>query len=78
MSSDCVFGVRTWFAAVMRAVLEASGDAERKVWVVDSFEGCPVPNEEEYPVDSGDKHHTFQNLVSHDGLHVVLELFKFW
>ena len=48
----------------MRAVLEASGVQDRKVWVVDSFEGCPIPNEEEYPHDAGDKHHTFENLVS--------------
>jgi len=29
---------------LMRAVLKAQGDTERKVWVADSFEGLPVPD----------------------------------
>ncbi len=37
---------------MMRAVLEARGDASRKVWVCDSFEGLPVPDLERYPDDA--------------------------
>jgi hypothetical protein len=37
---------------LMRGVLEALGDAERSVWVADSFEGLPVPDER-YPADAG-------------------------
>ncbi len=38
---------------LMRGVLEAMGDRERSVWVADSFEGLPVPDEEQYPADAG-------------------------
>jgi hypothetical protein len=38
---------------LMRGVLEAMGDRERAVWVADSFEGLPVPDEEQYPADAG-------------------------
>jgi hypothetical protein len=37
----------------MRAVLEAHGDTERRVWVADSFEGLPPPDAESYPADAG-------------------------
>lgn len=36
----------------MRAVLEAYGDPERRVWVADSFEGLPPPDPENYPADA--------------------------
>ena len=38
---------------LMRGVLEAMGDRDRSVWVADSFEGLPVPDEELYPADTG-------------------------
>jgi O-methyltransferase len=38
---------------LMRGVLEAWGDTDRSVWVADSFEGLPVPDEEQYPADTG-------------------------
>jgi O-methyltransferase len=40
----------------MRAILKAYGDASRRVWVADSFEGLPKPNPEKYPKDAGDRH----------------------
>jgi len=45
---------------LMRGILAANGDAERKVYVVDSFEGLPPPARSE---DDGDRHHTFTELV---------------
>jgi hypothetical protein len=47
---------------LMAAVLRARGATDRKVWVVDSFEGCPPPDAEAYPQDAADRHHTFTNL----------------
>jgi hypothetical protein len=45
----------------MRAVLAAYGITDRKVFVADSFEGLPKPDERKYPADKGDTHyiHTF-------------------
>ncbi len=37
---------------LMRGVLEALGDSARRVWVADSFEGLPEPDER-YPADAG-------------------------
>jgi len=54
----------------MRAILKAYDIHDRSVWVADSFEGLPPPNEKEYPVDKGDIHHTF------DELKVTLEVVK--
>jgi O-methyltransferase len=48
---------------LMRAVLKAYGDADRTVWVADSFEGLPPPDPEKYPQDAGDIHHTFEQLA---------------
>ncbi len=47
---------------LMRAVLDAYGITDRKVWLADSFEGLPRPDEDKYPADSGDKFHTFLEL----------------
>eukprot|EP00802_Teleaulax_amphioxeia_P006405 Tamp_06409.p1 GENE.Tamp_06409~~Tamp_06409.p1 ORF type:complete len:492 (+),score=79.04 Tamp_06409:1203-2678(+) len=47
---------------LMAAVLRANNDRKRKVWVMDSFEGCPEPDAESFPQDANDKHHTFKNL----------------
>lgn len=48
---------------LMRAVLDAYGVKDRKVWLADSFEGLPTPDDEKYPADSGDKFHTFPELA---------------
>jgi O-methyltransferase len=47
----------------MRAVLNANGVTNRKVYVADSFEGLPKPNPEKFPADAGDIHHTFEFLA---------------
>jgi len=47
----------------MRAVLIAHHIGTRKVFVADSFEGLPKPDEQKYPADKGDKHHTNYYLV---------------
>jgi macrocin-O-methyltransferase TylF-like protien len=44
----------------MRAILETYGVKDRTVWVADSFEGLPPPNEEQYPADRG----LFLNLAT--------------
>lgn len=47
---------------MMRAVLHAYGIKDRSVWLADSFEGLPPPDEKNYPADTGDKFHTFDDL----------------
>lgn len=47
----------------MRGTLEAYGDASRKVYVADSFEGLPKANPVKYPADEGDRHHTYTVLA---------------
>jgi len=37
---------------LMRALLEAHGDTERRVWACDSFEGLPAPDPDRYPADA--------------------------
>ncbi|HEY0785714.1 MAG TPA: TylF/MycF family methyltransferase [Acidobacteriaceae bacterium] len=46
---------------LMRAVLKAYDDRERRVWVADSFCGLPAPHPDLAP-DAGDQHHTFAEL----------------
>lgn len=41
----------------MRGVLAAYGAADRRVFVADSFEGLPLPDEKRFPADAGDVHH---------------------
>jgi macrocin-O-methyltransferase TylF-like protien len=49
----------------MRALLKVYGVKDRTVWVADSFEGLPPPNEEKYPLDRGwDLHLAPQLAVS--------------
>ena len=38
---------------LMRATLDTLGQAERCVWLADSFKGFPVPDAENYPADAG-------------------------
>jgi hypothetical protein len=47
----------------MRGILAAYGVHNRKVLVADSFKGLPVPDEELYPADVGDPHHTYTELA---------------
>jgi len=47
----------------MRAILKAYGDTTRRVFVADSFEGLPKPDVESYPEDTGDIHHTYEQLA---------------
>lgn len=54
----------------MRAILKAYGVTDRKVWVADSFEGLPKPDETGYPQDKGD------NLYANKYLAVSLEQVK--
>lgn len=42
----------------MRALLKAYDVRDRNVWVADSFEGPPAPNETKYPLDKDDQLHT--------------------
>lgn len=46
----------------MRGFLLANGINNRRVWVADSFEGLPKPDEVSYPKDKNDIHHTFDFL----------------
>ena len=50
-------------AILMRAVLEARGDTDRRVWVADSFQGVPPPDAERYPADAGDTYWTWDQLA---------------
>jgi O-methyltransferase len=45
-----------------RAVLRAAGDASRRVFVADSFQGLPPPNPA-YPQDAGSKLHEHRELA---------------
>jgi len=38
---------------LMRGMLEAWGDPDRRVWVADSFQGLPAPDAESFPQDVG-------------------------
>jgi O-methyltransferase len=42
---------------LMRAVLAASGDETRSVWLCDSFAGVPPPDAANYTADKGDRLH---------------------
>ncbi len=47
---------------MIKAVLKANGDENRKVFVADSFAGFPPPRPEVFEADLGDIHHTFPEL----------------
>jgi O-methyltransferase len=47
----------------MKANLKAWGDTTRRVWLADSFEGLPRPNEAAYPADAGDMLHKQTGLA---------------
>lgn len=48
----------------MRALLEARGVVDRRVWVADSFEGLPPPNPEFYPADKGLNLHLVKGFIA--------------
>ena len=50
-------------AILMRAVLAARGARDRRVWVADSFRGLPPPDAQTYPLDAGDRLHTYGALA---------------
>lgn len=52
---------------LMRAILKGYSITDRVVWVADSFEGLPPPDEDKYPEDKGDTYYT------HDALKVSEE-----
>ena len=56
---------------LMRAILHLYSDKQRKVWVADSFEGCPRPREE---AERGDRH--WQNPFIAVNLETVQENFR--
>ncbi|MEY4483361.1 MAG: hypothetical protein RL693_813 [Verrucomicrobiota bacterium] len=47
----------------MRGLLTAAHVSDRKVYVADSFEGLPEPDESTYPSDKGDTHHLYDFLA---------------
>ena len=47
---------------LMRAVLNAYGVKDRRVWVADSFQGVPPPDLAKYPADEDSTYHTFEDL----------------
>ena len=47
----------------MRAILEAYGVKNRRVWLADSFAGLPPPDPASYPADAGDMFHTYADLA---------------
>lgn len=47
----------------MNALLKSKNVKDRTVWVADSFEGLPKPNEEKYKEDQGDLHYTKKELA---------------
>ncbi|MGB9031912.1 MAG: TylF/MycF/NovP-related O-methyltransferase, partial [Acidobacteriaceae bacterium] len=56
---------------LMRAILNIYGDTTRKVWVADSFQGCPKPRDE---AERGDRH--WQNGFIAVDLETVKENFQ--
>jgi hypothetical protein len=47
----------------MRAILRSYNVTDRTVWVADSFQGLPKPDEEHFTADAGDTHHTHPELA---------------
>ncbi len=53
-------GVCIYVAGILKSM--GIEKEERKVWVCDSFEGLPQPNDAQYPADQGDTHFQAQWL----------------
>lgn len=50
----------------MRAVLRAHGVTDRLVWVADSFQGMPVPDESSHPADRELASHRYNEVIAVD------------
>ena len=48
---------------LLRAVLEAYGVTDRRVWLADSFAGLPQPDPDRYPEDRGDTLYSYRALA---------------
>jgi hypothetical protein len=48
---------------LMKGILQVKGDSSRRVFVADSFQGLPKPNESQYSADAGDEHHIHEYLA---------------
>jgi len=48
----------------MRALLKVAGVTDKIVWVADSFEGLPKPDEDKYAADKGDDHYTYSDVLA--------------
>jgi O-methyltransferase len=48
---------------LMRGILRAFNEVTRKVYVADSFQGLPPPDEQAYPADAGQMIHTVDYLA---------------
>jgi O-methyltransferase/8-demethyl-8-(2,3-dimethoxy-alpha-L-rhamnosyl)tetracenomycin-C 4'-O-methyltransferase len=48
---------------LMRGILAARSEPNRRVFVADSFQGVPAPRPDLYPADTGDKHQQFSQLA---------------
>jgi len=48
----------------MRALLKVANITDKTVWVADSFEGLPKPDEDKYVADKGDDHFTYSNVLA--------------
>lgn len=59
---------------LMRGILRAYGDGQRKVWVADSFVGLPPPNAAKYAADRGDEH--YKNTVLAVSMEQVQDNFR--
>ena len=47
----------------LAGILKANGNSDKNVYVADSFDGLPPPDEEKYPLDKGATHHTLRHLA---------------
>ena len=47
----------------MKALLKVFNDTKRVIWVADSFEGLPKPDEEKYPLDKGDTNYLYSETA---------------
>ncbi len=47
----------------MKAILACNEVKDRIVWVADSFEGLPEPDQKSYAADNGDQHHLMKELA---------------
>jgi len=50
-------------SAMVRGVLKFRGVTDRKVYLADSFEGLPPPNDQDFPADKGSRYHTRGRLA---------------